>query len=81
MNGTWTLDKWISRYKIKTSVLLVTGVWLMVDSYLWATEFAVSSVRPGVEIAAIIAAVQGLATFYVGWIFKIYMEHRNDTSV
>lgn len=72
----WTLDKWISRYKIKTTILLATGIWIMIDSYLWSTQFASTSLRPGLEIAAIIAAVQGLATFYVGWVFKIYMEHK-----
>jgi hypothetical protein len=70
-------DAWLSRYKIKSTILLATGVWMMIDAYQWSTAFAASSFRTGAEIALIIAAIQGVATLYVGWVFKIYMENRN----
>jgi len=56
--------------------MMGTGIWMSIHSYLWATEFANLSIRPGVEIAVIIAAVQGIATFYTAWVFKVYCENK-----
>lgn len=72
----WSLDQWMKRYRVRSTILLATGIWMMIDAYKWGTNFASSSTRSGVEIAAIIAAVQGIATFYAGWAFKIYSESK-----
>lgn len=69
-------ESWMSKYKIRSTAILGTGIWMSIHSYLWAAEFAASSILSGVETASIIVAVQGLATFYTGWVFKTYMDGR-----
>ena len=56
-------------------MLIVSGVMLWRVSE-WGMSFAASCLKTGVEIAAIIAAVQVPATFYAGWAFKIYAENK-----
>ncbi len=76
MNGDWSFDKWLTRYKITTRVLVTTGVWMNIHAYLWGTRFAASSPLSGTEIAAIIAVVQGIATSYIVLVYKIYQENK-----
>ena len=71
------IDKWLSRFRVRsTAMLIVSGVMLWRVSE-WGMGFADSCLRTGVEIAAIIAAVQVPATFYAGWVFKMYQYGKN----
>ena len=71
------IDKWLSRFRVRsTAMLIVSGVMLWRVSE-WGMGFAASCLKTGVEIAAIIAAVQVPATFYAGWVFKMYQDGKN----
>ena len=54
-------------------MLVVSSVMLWKVSE-WGMGFASSCVKTGAELAAIIAAVQVPATFYAGWVFKMYQD-------
>ena len=69
-------ESWMTKHRVRSTAMLGIGLWMSVDSYLWAKGYAASSTRNGVEIAGIIAAVQGLATFFTGWAFKVYCENK-----
>ena len=43
---------------------------------VWAMGFAETSPRPGIDIAAIIAAVTAPVTLFAGSVFKGYLESR-----
>lgn len=66
----------MTKHRIRSMAILISGIWMTIDSYLWTKSFVDSSTRNGVEIAAIVAAVQGVVTFYTVWAFKIYSENK-----
>ena len=57
--------------------MVIVGVVMIWRLQEWGMVFAISSARTGVEIAAILAAVQVPATFYAGWVFKMYQDGKN----
>lgn len=67
---------WMTKHRIRSTVILMTGMWMSIDSYLWAKGYADSSTRTGVETAAIIAAVQGIATSFTAWAFSTYSKNK-----
>jgi hypothetical protein len=73
------LDFIDKRYIIHRFMSLV-GLYLTVHSYLWAIHFAESTARPGVEIAAIIAAITAPISLLQANMFKTYSEHRAATK-
>lgn len=72
----WDLAAWITKYKIRTSLMLGIGVWMMIDAAKWSMHYALTSSLPGAEIALIIASVQVPATTFIGWAYKLYIENR-----
>lgn len=74
--NNWSFDKWLTRYKITTRVLLGTGLWMNIDAYQWSKTFAASSTLDGVATVGIIVAVQGLATSFIVLVYKIYQENK-----
>jgi hypothetical protein len=71
--------RFIDRHGISRSVTLWMSVYATADSYLWAKRFAEFSTRPGIEVAAIIAAVLGAVTGLQGWVLKLYIDGRTPT--
>lgn len=51
-------------------------MWMLIDAARWGMWFAVSNPRNGMEIAAILAAIQAPAALFAGWAFKIYQENK-----
>lgn len=72
MSATTIVSKYVPVRLIVVSVA-IWMTWLVSD---WAMWFAVGNGRPGVEIAAIIAAVTGPVTIFGGYVFKAYLESR-----
>ncbi len=67
---------WVdNRAIIRRGVLLAT-LWLTWESFLWAAFFATTTAKPGIEVAAIIAAVTAPISALQGWVFKIYGASR-----
>lgn len=64
-----------SRYAVRR-VLLGIVIWMTWEAYKWATGFASGCSRPGVEIAAIIAAVLTPITALQGFTFKFYLDSK-----
>lgn len=69
-------ESWMTKHRIRSTMILLAGMWMSIDAYQWAKEFASSSIRPGVEIAGIILAVQGIATSFTVWAFGIYSRNK-----
>lgn len=55
-------------------------LWITIKTSLWTIEFAWYSSRPGLEIAAIIAAVWTPLSALQGSIFAFYDKGRNTTT-
>lgn len=51
-------------------------MWMLIDAARWGMWFAVGNPRNGMEIAAILAAIQAPAALFAGWAFKIYQENK-----
>jgi|WetSurMetagenome_2_1015567.scaffolds.fasta_scaffold57218_6 hypothetical protein len=62
---------------IRRTVLFIT-IWMSYISYQWATHFVDACVKPGAEIALIIASVLGPITALQGFVFKLYLDSKVD---
>lgn len=67
-------DQWLKRYRVRSTLILSVAMWMLIDAARWGMWFAVGNPRSGVEVAAILAAIQTPATVFAGWAFKIYSE-------
>lgn len=58
----------------------LAGLYLTYHSYMWAVGFATTTQRPGIEIAAIIAAITGPISLLQANMFKTYSNHRTESK-
>jgi len=70
------IEELLERHHIRATVLMSLAMYMLMDVAQWGMKFAVSSKLVGLETAAIIAAAQAPATFFAGWVFKIYAENK-----
>lgn len=70
------MDQWLNRYRIRSTLILSLAMWMLYSAAQWGMWFAVGNARNGLEIAAILAAVQAPATLLAGWAFKIFQENK-----
>ena len=68
------MAEWLKKYRIRSSSILLFSTWMLYRVAEWGMLFASESGRPGLEVAAILAAVQVPATYYAGQAFKIFQE-------
>ena len=61
----------------RTAVLFLTLYWTL-DAYRWASDFAMASARPGLEIAAIIGAVLAPISYLQKAVFDAYILARKQ---
>lgn len=54
--------------------VLGVAIWMTWRVSIWAMGYAEESERPGIDIAAVIAAVTGPVTVFGGFIFKAYVD-------
>lgn len=67
---------WLDNRMIVRRVLLLLTMYLVWDSYAWCKQFAVSTTRDGLQIAAIIAAVTGPVTVLLKFVLDNYTDAR-----
>jgi len=67
----------IARHPVRIAVL-TTAILMTLEVSRWSMWFAVGNARPGLEIAAILAAVQAPVTLFAGTVFRAYIESRKD---
>lgn len=68
----------IDRRGVIRRIVLGIAIWMTWRVSVWAMGYAVDSPRPGIDIAAIIAAVTAPVTVFGGYIFKQYVESRPE---
>ncbi len=71
----WTF---VDERGIVRRAVLGVAIWMTWRVSVWAMGYAETSPRPGVDIAAIIAAVTAPVTLFAGAIFKAYTESRTS---
>lgn len=65
---------WVDRRQmIRRSVLGIT-LWMTWSSFTWAAAFASTCTKPGLEVAAILAAVLAPIATLQGFVFKVYAD-------
>ena len=67
---------WIDKRGIVRRLVLAVAIWMTWRVSVWAMGFAAVADQPGVEVAAIIAAVTAPVTLFAGSVFKAYVESR-----
>ena len=68
------MHEWLNKYRIRSTLITGIATWMLIEAARWSMWFATGNDRNGLEIAAIVAAIQAPATFYAGWAFKIMQE-------
>lgn len=72
------LDLILNKYRAVRIAVLTTAIWMTWVASEWSMWFAVGNDRNGMEIAAILAAVQAPITLFAGIVFKAYIESRKE---
>ena len=70
------LDMLMNKYRAVRVGQIASATLMMWVAQAWAMKFAAESLRPGMEVAAIIGAVVAPATAYGGWVFSAYVASR-----
>lgn len=73
---TGDFQAWMTKHRVRSTLILATGMWMSIDSYQWAKGFAVSSTLTWEGTVAIIVAVQGIATSFTAWAFNTYSKNK-----
>lgn len=72
------IDMLLNKYRAIRLSVLAMAIYLTWAVSEWSMWFAVGNTRNGVEIAAILAAVQAPVTLFAGTVFRAYIESRKD---
>lgn len=67
---------WIDSRSIIRRIVLFVTLWMTWESFMWAAQFAETTSKTGVEVAAIIAAVTAPVAALQAFIFKVYADGR-----
>lgn len=67
---------WVDNRSVIRRIVLFVTLWMTWASFMWAAGFAESTLKSGLEVAAIIAAVTAPIAALQGFIFKVYAEGR-----
>jgi hypothetical protein len=68
---------WIDERGVIRRIVLGIAIWMTWEVSQWAMAFVACSQRPGIDLAAIIAAVTGPVTLFGGYVFKAYIDSRS----
>ena len=71
------MDDWLRKYRIRSTTVLTISLAMLWRVSEWGMAFASIDDRNGMEIAAILAAVQVPATCLVGYAFKIFQTTKS----
>lgn len=72
-----TLDAFLRKYRIRSTTVLSLSLIMLWRVSEWGMMFARTSNLNGMEIAAILAAVQVPATCLAGYAFKIFQTTKS----
>lgn len=67
----------IAGHPVRIAVL-VTAILMTLEVSRWSMWFAIGNARPGLEIAAILAAVQAPVTLFAGTVFRAYLDSKKE---
>lgn len=67
---------WVDERGIVRRVVLAVAIAMTWEVTHWAMTYVGASTRPGIDLAAIIAAVTAPASMFGGYVFKSYIESR-----
>ncbi len=70
------LNAILNQYRAIRIAVLGIAIWMTWEASKWSMWFATGNTREGVEIAAILAAVQAPITLFASTVFKAYVESR-----
>lgn len=70
------MKTWLNDYRVRSTLILSIAMWMLIDAARWGMWFATDNERNGLEIAAILAAIQTPASVFAGWAFKIFQENK-----
>ena len=68
------MHEWLNKYRVRSTLITGIATWMLFEAARWGMWFATGNDRNGLEIAAIVAAIQAPATFYAGWAIKNMQE-------
>lgn len=68
----------IAQHPVRIAVL-TTAIWMTLEVSRWSMWFAVGNARPGLEIAAILAAAQAPVTLFAGTVFRAYLDSKKES--
>lgn len=71
------MDELLNKYRVRSTVITGVATWMMIWVTQWSMEYAATSVRSGLEVTAILAAVQGTVTLYAGYAFKLLQGNKS----
>ena len=71
------MDELLNKYRVRSTVITGVATWMMIWVTQWSMEYAASSSRNGLEVTAILAAVQGTVTLYAGYAFKLLQGNKS----
>lgn len=72
------LDLILNKYRAVRIAVLTMAIYATWEVSRWSMWFAVGNDRNGMEIAAILAAIQAPITLFAGTVFRAYIESRKD---
>lgn len=70
---------WIDKYAVVRRVVLGIAIWMTWAVSEWSMWFATGNARNGMEIAAILAAIQAPVMLFAGTVFKVYADSKGAT--
>lgn len=66
----------VDKYGVVRRIVLIVAIWMTWNVSVWAMGYVTTSPRPGIDLAAIIAAVTAPVTMFATYVFKAYLESR-----
>lgn len=69
---------WVDQRSVVRRLVLFTTLWMTWQAFTWAGVFATTTDKPGMDVAAIIAAVTAPISLLQGYVFQVYAKGRNE---
>lgn len=72
---------WLHRGHVVRRACLVVAVWMTVDAFRWASEYANAYPEPGAQHVAMVVAVTGIPSALLAAMIKFYNSGRSAEPV
>lgn len=67
---------WIDKYLVIRRTVLLTALWMTIEVQQWSMHYASVSLLTGLDIAAVLTAVQAPVVAFGAYVFKWYVESK-----